>query len=289
LTVEKQGILLRLEKVENLPTLPVVVQQIQKLMASQSSSMAQIGAVIARDQAITARVIRLINSAFYGLGSRITSIPQAIVLLGLNTVKNLITGVSVVKMFAGSGSASLFDREQFWLHSMACAMGARMLAKNLGRSEPEDYFLAGLLHDIGVIVLDQYFHEEFIAVLHHAVRERIDYYAAEGVVLETTHGHVGEAVAVKWRIPGFLVHAIRNHHEPAKIVLEAENSRDIIAVVHIADVAANNAGLHMGFSGGRQVFHEQALRSTGVKNGVVDEVFVAVVKEVRSLAAEWGI
>jgi putative nucleotidyltransferase with HDIG domain len=289
MTVENQGILLRLEKVENLPTLPIVVEQIQKLMASPNSSMKQIGAVIARDQAITARVIRLINSAFYGLGSRITSIPQAIVLLGLNTVKNLITGVSVVKMFAGSGNASLFDREQFWLHSMACAMGARMLAKNLGRKEPEDYFLAGLLHDIGVIVLDQYFHEEFIAVLHHAARERINYYAAEGAVLETTHGQVGEAVALKWRIPVFLVDAIRNHHEPATSDREAEDSRDIIAMVHIADVAANNAGMHMGFAGGRLEYHELALRSTGIKNGVIDEVFEAVVKEVRTLATEWGI
>jgi HD-like signal output (HDOD) protein len=289
MTVEKQGILLRLEMVENLPTLPIVVQQVQKLMASPNSSMKQIGAIISRDQAIAARVIRLINSAFYGLGSRITSIPQAIVLLGLNTVKNLITGVSVVNMFAGSKSASLFDREQFWLHSMACAMGARMLAKNCGRKEPEDYFLAGLLHDIGVIVLDQYFHEEFIAVLHHAVRERINYYAAEGVVLETTHSHVGEAVALKWRIPGFLVDTIRNHHEPACSDRDAEVNRDIIALVHISDVAANNAGMHMGFAGGRLEYHEEALRSTGIKNGVIDEVFEAVVKEVKALASDWGI
>jgi putative nucleotidyltransferase with HDIG domain len=288
-TVENQGILLRLEKVENLPTLPVMVQQIQKLIASPNSSMAQIGAVIARDQAITARVIRLINSAFYGLGSRITSIPQAIVLLGLNTVKNLITGVSVVKMFYGSGSASLFDREQFWLHSMACAMGTRMLAKNLGRKEPEDYFLAGLLHDIGVVVLDQYFHEEFIAVLQRAARERIDYYAAETAVLETTHGQVGEAVALKWRIPAFLIHAIRNHHEPFAVDGDAEVNRDIIAMVHIADVAANNAGMHMGFAGGRLEYHEQALPSTGIKNGVIDEVFEVVVKEVKALASDWGI
>jgi putative nucleotidyltransferase with HDIG domain len=287
--VENQGILHRLEMVENLPTLPIVVEQIHKLIASPNSSMAQIGAVIARDQAITARVIRLINSAFYGLGSRITSIPQAIVLLGLNTVKNLITGVSVVKMFAGSGGASLFDREQFWLHSMACAMGARMLAKNLGRREPEDYFLAGLLHDIGVIVLDQYFHEEFIAVLHHAARKRINYYAAEGAVLDTTHSHVGEAVALKWRIPGFLVDAIRNHHEPACSDREDEASRDIIAMVHIADVAANNAGMHMGFAGGRLEYHEQALRSTGIKNGIIDDVFAIVAKEVKALATDWGI
>ena len=120
-------ILLRLNSVENLPTLPVVVHQIQRLISSSNATTEQISILIARDQAIAARLVRLVNSAFYGFRTRITSIKQAIVMIGLNTVINLITGVSVVKMFGDSRHGSLFDREKFWLHSFGCAMGARML------------------------------------------------------------------------------------------------------------------------------------------------------------------
>jgi HD-like signal output (HDOD) protein len=287
--MDKTGILLRLEDIENLPSLPIMVQQIQKLIASPNSSMAQIGALIARDQAITARVVRLVNSAFYGFSTRISSIPQAIMLLGLNTIKNLVTGVSVVRMFSPEGNTELFDRQKFWLHSFSCAMGARMLAKALGRKEPEDYFLAGLLHDVGVLVLDQFFHEEFTSVLEHATEKHLDYYSAEKEVLEITHGHIGEAVAEKWRVQDFLMHTMRNHHDPSDIGEGTESSRDIIEVVHIADVAANNAGMHMGFFIGQREYNERALGSTGVSRSAIDEVFAAVEKEVRTLAAEWGI
>ena len=287
--MDTPGILLRLEDIDNLPSLPIIVQQIQKLIASPNSSMAQIGALIARDQAITARVVRLVNSAFYGFSTRISSIPQAIMLLGLNTVKNLVTAVSVVKMFAAEGNTELFDRQKYWLHSFSCAMGARMLAKSLGRREPEDYFLAGLLHDVGVLVLDQFFHEEFTSVLKHATENRLDYYSAEKAVLDTTHGHIGEAVAEKWHVPVFLGHVMRRHHDPLITEEGMKSSSDIIALVHIADVAANNNGMHIGFFTGQREFCKHALDSTNIRQGVINEVFAVVEKEVKTLAAEWGL
>ncbi|HMA64060.1 MAG TPA: HDOD domain-containing protein, partial [Chitinispirillaceae bacterium] len=107
--MDKEAMLAKLEGIENLPTLPVMVQQIQKLINNPNSSMNQIGALISKDQAIAARVVRLVNSAFYGLGRKVSSIPQAIVVLGLNTVKNLVTGVSVIKMFETADKESLFN------------------------------------------------------------------------------------------------------------------------------------------------------------------------------------
>ena len=121
--MDKTDVLKKLDLVENLPTLPVIVRQIQKLIENPNSNMSQIALIITRDQSIAARVVRLVNSAFYGLGNKISSIQQAIMLLGLNTVKNLVIGVSVVKTFEGAHSASIFDREKFWLHSFACATG----------------------------------------------------------------------------------------------------------------------------------------------------------------------
>lgn len=285
--MDKESMLAKLDGIENLPTLPVMVQQIQKLINSPNSSMNQIGALISKDQAIAARVVRLVNSAFYGLGRKVASIPQAIVVLGLNTVKNLVTGVSVIKMFESADKESLFNRDMFWLHSFGSAMGARLLAKSLGRNEPEDYFLAGLLHDIGVLILDQFFHDEFLSVLKYVNDNNIDYHTAEQNVLGLTHCEVGAIVAEKWKIPDFLIQTIRYHHNPVN--QDPEINCDVINIVHIAEVAATNAGFHMGFHPGKKRYFEHALAATGIKQSAIDDAFCVVEKEIKILKAEWGL
>ena len=288
--MEKGMLLCELEKIENLPTLPVIVQQIQKLIASPNSNMIQIASIIAKDQAIAARVIRLINSAFYGMGGKVTSIQQAIVLLGLNTVKNLVLGVSVVKMFEdAAGNASLFDREKFWMHTFACALGAKMIAKRINMREPEDFFLAGLLHDIGILVLDQFFHREFIGVMQDAAERKIDYVKAEQDNLGLTHAEIGEYMGRKWKIPEMLVHSIRYHHQPLFTQAELAGSMQVIAAVHVSDVVAVNRGLDMGYRNGTKSCEDQALKYLGLSMSEIDLVFDDVEKEIKSVVAEWGV
>ena len=289
IAMDKTAFLIRLETIENLPTLPIIVQQIQRLIASPSSNMGQIAAVITKDQAIASRVIRLINSAFYGMGGKVTSIQQAIVLLGLNTVKNLVTGVSVVKMFEDAGVASIFDRQKFWMHTFACALGSRAIAREIHAAEPEDFFLAGLLHDIGILVLDQFFHGEFIGVLQCAVGDKTDYTKAEQNILGITHQEIGEYVAQKWKIPELLVHSIRHHHNPATTDSACAGSIVAIAAVHVADIAAFNRGLDLGYKNGVKPYHTVAMRSIGISESRVNELFDGVEKEVKTVAAEWGV
>lgn len=286
--MESDSVLSKLDSINNLPTLPIVVHKIHALISSNNASMAQIAALITHDQATASRVVRLVNSAFYGLSHRISSIQQAIVLLGLNTVKTLVTGIAVVRMFESS-NAMLFNREQFWQHTVGCAMTANRLAKKLRRKEPDDYFLAGLLHDIGILVLDQFFHEEFLTVLQYATAERTSYYAAEKSSIEAPHTEIGELVAMKWRLPAFLIHTIRYHHEPSATNPDIAASRDIIAVVHIADVALHNSGLHMGFSGGEQTYCKEAMRLTGLSSRDVGDVMAVIKKEVQTVVKDWGI
>jgi HD-like signal output (HDOD) protein len=288
--MDKSMLLSELENIENLPTLPIVVQQIQKLIASPNSNMIQIASIIARDQAIAARVIRLINSAFYGLNGKVSSIQQAIVLLGLNTVKNLVVGVSVIKTFAGiPGAASFFDREKFWMHTFSCALGARMIAKELGQNEVEDFFLAGLLHDIGILVFDQFFHQAFIAAVQKSVRGQIDFTIVEREILGATHGDVGDFIARKWKIPLSIVHAIHYHHQPGVTDRECEASLLVISVVHAADIASYNRGVDPGFKTGQNIYYEPALKRIGFTAARLDEMFKTVEKEVKSVAAEWGV
>jgi HD-like signal output (HDOD) protein len=286
--MDKSEALKKLELIENLPTLPVIVQQIQKLIDNPKSNMAQIATVITHDQAIAARVVRLVNSAFYGVGTKIASIQQAIMLLGLNTVKNLVIGVSVVKTFEGAGGATIFDRQKFWLHSFGCATGARQIAKSLNLEEPDDFFMAGLLHDIGILVLDQFFHGEFIAIVQQVMKTKGELIAVETGVLGLDHCEVGAFIAEKWRIPEFLKIAIRHHHRPCFSEIESENTRMIAAVVHIADAVAWQRGITPGFPCMTSV-HDAALRMVGLKDGAVEEIFDIVVTELKQVMADWGI
>jgi len=285
--MDKTDVLKKLDLVENLPTLPVIVQQIQKLIENPNSNMSQIALIITRDQSIAARVVRLVNSAFYGLGNKISSIQQAIMLLGLNTVKNLVIGVSVVKTFEGAHNASIFDREKFWLHSFACATGARLIARKLGR-EPEDYFMAGLLHDIGILVLDQFFHEEFIEIVQQTLRTNKELTDVETSVLGITHCEIGGFMAAKWRIPEYLSLAIRHHHKPLLFELETEDFRFITAAVHIADTNACNRGNNPGFPC-TFTLHGPALRLTGLKSNEIDDIFIHVETDIKQVMSDWQV
>jgi HD-like signal output (HDOD) protein len=286
--MEKTDILKKLELIENLPTLPLIVQQVQKLVADPRSNMSQIALIIARDQAIAARVVRLVNSAFYGFRNKISSIQQAIMLLGLNTVKNLVIGVSVVKTFEGERNATIFDREKFWLHSFGCATGARLIAKKLNKDEPEDYFMAGLLHDIGILVLDQFFHDEFIAIIQQTMRTKMELTDVEKSALGITHCDIGQFMALKWRLPDFYALIIRHHHKPILAELETESSRLIGAAVHIADTKACNRGNGPGFPC-TFLLHEPSLQLLGLKNGEIDEIIDQVETEIKQVMLDWGV
>jgi putative nucleotidyltransferase with HDIG domain len=286
--MDKSQTLKKLELIENLPTLPVIIHQIQRLIDNPKSNMAQIATIITRDQAIAARVVRLVNSAFYGFGGRISSIQQAIMLLGLNTVKNLVIGVSVVKTFEGAAEATIFDRHKFWLHSFACATCARQMAKSLNKEEPEDFFLAGLLHDIGILILDQFFHDEFIAIVQRVTKTRDELIATETGALGLDHCDIGAFIADKWRIPDFFRIAIRHHHRPCFSEIEAEHARLIAAAVHVADVMVCQRGITPGFPCATRV-NDAATGLLGLKNGAIDAIVETVESELKKVMADWGI
>jgi HD-like signal output (HDOD) protein len=286
--MDKAEALKKLELIENLPTLPVIVTQIQKLIDNPKSNMSQIATVITRDQAIAARVVRLINSAFYGIGTKISSIQQAIMLLGLNTVKNLVIGVSVVKTFEGAHGSTMFDRQKFWLHSFGCAIGSRQMAKLLKVDEPEDFFMAGLLHDIGILILDQFFHGEFIGMLQKASATNAEFILVEAGVLGLTHCEVGNFMTEKWRIPEIFKIATFHHHQPKFFEIGTEYNRLIAAVVHIADAMACRKGISPGFQC-TTVLDEVALQKAGIKNNAVEDIFDGVQNEVKKVMADWGI
>jgi HD-like signal output (HDOD) protein len=288
--MSSETILQKLDLIEKLPTLPVVVNQITQLIQSNRSNMTQIATVIARDQAIASRVIRLVNSAYYGLKTRVTSIQQAITLLGLNTVKNIVTGVAIVKTFEdGINDASIFDRQKFWLSTFFCALLSKNIALHRGAGNSEDYFLAGLLHDVGILVLDQFFHQEFKEVIYNCLQSGDQYFEVENRVLGTNHCQIGDYLAKKWKLPDNLTNCMRAHHQPLFALKDPDTNIDLLFTVHIADSFTQKFGFNIGIQCDLPKPSQIAMHKLDVNESVIDQLAEDSSKIATSVMREWGI
>ena len=221
----------KLKRVPDLPTLPHIASQLLQMVYSADCSIPEIGRVIEHDPALAANLLKAVNSPLYGVRHNITNISRALVLLGLREIVNLVSGLMVFKVFRKPESDSLFDRKGFWLHSSACAVLARTIAKSIGASLSGEEFIAGLVHDIGKIVLDQYFHDDFEQALHIAGSKQISLYEAEMRVFNITHAEVGAWIAKKWHLPAAIVEAIEYHHTPQKA-----HNPVLVSIVHTANL-----------------------------------------------------
>ncbi len=288
--MSNESILEKLELIEKLPTLPVVVNQITQLIQSNRSNMAQIAAVIARDQAIASRVIRLVNSAYYGLKTRITSIQQAITLLGLNAVKNIVIGVAIVKTFKEeTGSASMFDRQKFWLSTFFCALLSKSIAQHIGSTNTEDYFLAGLLHDVGILVLDQFFHQEFKDVIRNCLQTGDKLFDVENRTLGTNHCEIGEYLAKRWKLPETLTNCIRAHHQPLFALRDPDTCINLLLSVHLADSFTQKVGFNIGIECAIPQPSQVAMHKLEINESVINGLAEDVSKITSTVMREWGI
>ncbi len=283
----KKRICEKLDKIENLPTLSIVARQLQHLMNQPKVNMASIAVVVARDQAIATQVLKLANSAFYGYPNKFKSLLQAIVVLGLNVIKNIVTGLSIIRVFQDSLDTFSFDRRQFWLHSIGCALGAKLLAQELKYENDEDYFLAGLVHDIGILIIDQFMHPEFAKLLDYK-QDAKEYCDAEKTVLGgMCHCDVGAYIAKKWGLGENIVDVIQYHHEPEQC--PREESKDLVRVIS----AANILSVKIRVGNYIENFNSPTprMKDTGelVDPKKLEEIFLEVEREVKTLAMEWGI
>ena len=232
-----------IDRLKDIPTLPTVIHKIIEIVDSPNTSATDLNKAIAMDQALSAKVLKLVNSAFYGFPKKIETLTQAIVILGFNTVRSLALSISMVD-FLGSGKGSRqLIYEDYWKHSIATSILARAIAKKAFPPMAEEAFVAGLLHDIGILILDQFVPTEFkkaVALMHE---EKIPLYQAEQKALNITHAQVGRMLAVKWNLPDTLLYSISHHHEPSP----ARDYFPITAAIHAANIGVKL--LHQGGTG----------------------------------------
>jgi HD-like signal output (HDOD) protein len=232
------------QKITDLPTLPSMMATITRLMQDPRTSAEELGRAISTDPALVSKVLKLVNSAFYGFPGRISTITQAIVILGFSTIRNVVLTTSVLKAF-GKGGTGGVDVGRFWEHSLLTGAIARALALEREAHFVEETFIAGLLHDMGRIVLSQKLPAEFAKVAQAKQRTGLPQLEAEQAVLHLNHGDIGGWLARKWNLPIPYVEVMRLHHFPLK-VLEGESASqpdivNLVFMIHAADAVAKGA------------------------------------------------
>lgn len=235
------------DKIVGLPTLPSMLSNINKMMLNPRTSAKEVAQLISSDPSVTSKVLRVVNSSFYGFPNRITTITHAIVILGFNTVKSIVLSSSIFDVFKKDSKGLGFDRTEFWKHSIGCGAAARVLGKRLGYTALEELFIAGLLHDVGKIVLDQFVNDKFIHILNLVQTQNILIYEAEEKVLGVTHAEVGAWLFEKWNLSKGLIECIRCHHNPT---LARENQK-LVAIIHLSDILCR--ALRFGSGGDNKI------------------------------------
>ena len=226
--------------IKNLPTPPIVFNQIQKVINKETASAGDVAKILAEDPSMSAKVLKMTNSAFYGLSREIDSVKQAVMIIGFDAVKNLVLSASVMGMFSGDKIDPEFQ-ERFWRHSLATALAGRLCAKTIrsrGMFDPDTVFSAGLLHDIGKLVIACFMQDEFLAVKEILENdESKDEATAELEVLGFSQEQIGAALAQLWNLSDGLVDAIAFHHVPQKS--SVDNS--MAYLVHVANFVAKKS------------------------------------------------
>ncbi len=231
------------DSIEKMPPLSPVVHKIILVANDVTSSAQHLTDVIQLDPVLTAKVIRMVNSAYFGLPQEIKSLKQAVVMLGINTIKNVALSSALMGKIALK--KGVLDPEEFWKHSIGVAVASKLIAQRLGIEKKllEEFFIAGLIHDIGKVLMNNFFPDEMKQIIEISQSKGGLIIDIEKNVLGLTHEEIGIAIGKKWNFENNLLYAVGRHHIP---VLKGD-SAVYSMVVHVADTFAKV--LKVGFSG----------------------------------------
>lgn len=236
-----------LRQTDHLPPLPQVAIKALRLIDDPRCSIPELSKVLSFDQALAGRILRWANSAFYGLRSQVATLDQAIMYLGLMTVRELVVAASVGDMLNRQVAGYSLERGELWRHSVAVAAGTRWVARKQDYRALDRAFIAGLLHDIGKLVLDKLLRSDSRwQEQWNTLREQgVPFTEMERELTGYDHAEIGGFIAEKWNLPKPLCEAIALHHHPDM----AESEPNLVSYVHIADAGALMAGIGLGYEG----------------------------------------
>ncbi|MDX1778508.1 MAG: HDOD domain-containing protein [Thermodesulfobacteriota bacterium] len=231
IVIDKAAFRERVERISNLPTLPNLLEKFNEMIKDPSVSMDTLGRELSKDQVITSKLLKLVNSAFYGFPGRISTLTHALVLLGYDALKGLIITSSIFENLSP-------DAYPLWRHSIAVSLASRIIATKLSFQDREEFAVAGLLHDIGKVILHIEAPEEYRAVINHAKTGGKPLWMAESEILGFDHATIGLWICKEWTLPEKLATPIGYHHTPS----DAAEHTKRVAVVSLADILVRGMG-----------------------------------------------
>ena len=233
-----------LDGIDDLPPVPAVAAQVMAMVADDRASAADLAQVIATDQALTAKLLRISNSAYYSFAREVDNVRDAVRLLGVRQVREVAVTMSLMDAFEGQGGDG-FDVDQFWIHCIAVAVVAESVARRTRTAKPEDAYTAGILHDIGRLAILKAMPDRYEAVFREARTGARPLHELEEEVLDVSHTDLGRALGSHWNFPEHLVHAVASHHDESL-------SRDADGLAWVV-MQANRLALHHGLCSGYEL------------------------------------
>ena len=260
-------------------TLPEVTMRIIEVVQDERSTAHDLHQIVRNDPALSARVLRVVNSAFYGLPGQIGSIDRAIMLLGLNAVKNIAIAASIGKMFKSSVICDDFTGKDLWTHSVAVGATNKLIASAAGMSLPDEAFLTGLIHDIGLVAVMQC-HAEDIQKIVDLTKSGVPYRKAEEKIIGANHQEIGIALTTKWKFPRSFQFVTGFHHEPTTL---APENRMLSAITHISDILCARGEFGMKITVETEDVPQELKDEIGITSEQLDEIAGNIENELQAV------
>ena len=252
----KQMVTDAVKKITAIATLPEVTNKIIATVEDPKASASSLHKIVSHDPALVSRILKVVNSAFYGLPGQIGSIERAIVLLGLNAIKNIAVAASLGQMFRGVKLTEEFTAKDLWTHCMAVAVTTRELAKLMKLPIADEAFLAGMIHDLGLLVSLQVHPEQLRAACERAKTSETSFCEIEREVIGVDHQQLGAGLAEQWKFPRSCQLVAGHHHHPAAL---SDSHRMLVTLVYVADTLCCQAGRGFNLTALRQKLDDAEL------------------------------
>ncbi len=253
-----------IERTVSVPTIPIVLLKIDRVLSSIESAAPDVAMAISTDPALSSKVLRIANSAYYGLKAQVTSLDLAVALLGFKVIRNIVVTATVLDAFKGATLGVPLRPQEFWKHSLRAAVAARMIHMRFlegDRSTADEAYVAGLLHDLGKLVLLDGKRRRYFDLIQCAQSEGVLLTDRETEEMGFHHADVGGLLSQRWNLPVGVTSAVQGHHDPRD---EKVTEPRAAALAHVANYVANTRGLPRGFHGADEPFMEVALDILGL-------------------------
>lgn len=261
-----------LRNVDHLPSMPQVIFKAQEIIENPEAGVQELSKIIETDQAVVTKMLKLANSAYYGLSGKVSTVKKAITLLGIQTLKELLITVGYAKLLDQKLDGYGYSSGDLWRHAIAVGLGSKIIAAKRRIGDAGEAYMAGLIHDAGKLILDPYIMERRQDFTRIMEEESQTFLNAERIVLGFDHADIAFQVCRKWRVPDTISRAVQYHHAPS----QSDGDR-LSYIVHMADCIAKSAGLGYGRDDHLYVPEEGAVDNLGLTQAAIAEIASEVI------------